>query len=344
MKELSATKAEEAARLLELISVRRISEALYVAAALGIGDLLASESRSAEDLAGRVSVHAPSLRRVLRALVSFGVLSQDQDDRFALSPMGEMLRSDIEGSLRPAALNFGGERSAQIEGKLLHCVRTGETAIQKLHGEDNRFSQIQRDPKEAELFNAVMTSFSTLHLTGVLEAYDFSAFMTLVDVGGGHGKNLSEILKRHPRMRGVLFDMPHAFEGGKKTIQQAGLTERCQVLSGDFFQSVPSGGDAYMLSRVIHDWDDQKAVAILKVVRAAIAPNGRLILLETMLRPTQRALYPVLSDLNMMLRTGGCERTEDEYRTLYRAAGFELTRTVETTSPTGGTVIEGRPI
>jgi hypothetical protein len=178
----------------------------------------------------------------------------------------------------------------------------------------------------------------------VLEAYNFSQAPTIVDVGGGHGKIISEILKRNPEMRGFLFDLPHAFEGGKRAIAQAGLADRCDVVSGDFFVSVPAGADAYLLSRVIHDWDDEKATAILKVVRQAIAPGGRLILLETMLKADQSKVYPVLSDLNMMLRTGGCERTEAEYRALYRSAGFDLTRSVATMSPTGTTVIEGRPV
>jgi O-methyltransferase domain len=177
----------------------------------------------------------------------------------------------------------------------------------------------------------------------VLEAYDFSEATKIVDVGGGHGRIVSEILTRNPLMRGVLFDMPHAFEGGKRTIEQAGLADRCEVISGDFFLSVPAGADAYLLSRVIHDWDDETTVAILKVVRGAIAPNGRLILLEAMVRPIERPVYPLLSDLNMMLLTGGCERTVAEYRVLYRAAGFELTKTIATISPTGTTVIEGRP-
>jgi hypothetical protein len=163
-------------------------------------------------------------------------------------------------------------------------------------------------------------------------------------VGGGHGKIISEILKRNPGMRGVLFDMPHALEGGRSMIERAGLADRCEVVSGDFFLSVPVGADAYVLSRVIHDWDDEKAIAILEIVRQAIAPEGRLILLEAMLRSDQRTVYPVLSDLNMLVRTGGCERTEAEYNVLYRSAGFELTRTVATISPTGTTVIEGRPV
>jgi hypothetical protein len=339
----NTTKAEAAARLLELISIRRISESIYVAATLGIADLLADGPKSAEQLAETAGAHAPSLRRMLRALASFGVLAQDNTGCFALTPMGQFLRRDVEGSLCPQALNFGGERAAKIEALLSHCVKTGETAQEKLFGQ-GRFSVLERDPEDAKLFNAAMTSFSILHLTGVLEAYDFSDIKKLVDVGGGHGKNISEILKHNPPMRGVLFDMPHAFEGGKRTITEAGLSDRCEVVSGDFFQSVPAGADAYLLSRVIHDWDDEKSVAILKVVRKAIAPSGRLILMEVMLRPGEGPLYPVLSDLNMMLRTGGCERTEKEYRTLYRTAGFELTKTVSTISPTGTTVIEGRPI
>jgi hypothetical protein len=342
MAELATAQASAAAKLLELISVQRISQAVYVAAALGIADLLCDGPKTAEQLAKAAGVPAASLRRVMRALVGFGVFAQDGADRFALAPIGEFLKADVVGSLRPAALNFGGEDAAKIEGLLLHCVKTGETALQKL-GEGNVFEGVQRDRQRSELFNATMTAFSTLHLTGVLDAYDFSGIKKLVDVGGGHGKNIAEILKAHPKMRGVLFDMPHAFEGGKETIAKAGLGERCEVVSGDFFKSVPIGADGYLMSRVIHDWDDEKAIAILKVVRSAIAPGGRLMLLETMLRPGHRSMYPVLSDLNMMLRTGGCERTEEEYRAIYRAAGFELTRTVETISPTGATVVEGKP-
>ncbi len=158
-----------------------------------------------------------------------------------------------------------------------------------------------------KLFNSMMTSFSTLHLTGVLDAYDFSQATTIMDVGGGHGRIITEILTNCPGVRGVLFDLPHAFEGGKGTIARAGLADRCDVVSGDFFVSVPAGADTYILSRVIHDWDDETAVAILKIIRAAIAPHGRLILLETMLRPDGGSVYPVLSDLNMLLLTGGCE-------------------------------------
>ena len=343
MTELSVTKAQAATRLLELIAIRLISESIYVAAALGLADLLADGPKSVEELAKTTGVGASSLRRVMRGLVTFDVFAQDSDGRFAMAPTGEFLKRETEGSLHSAALFFGGERGAKVDELFLHCVKTGDTAWKTISG-GNWISWLQSNSEWNSLFNMMMTAFSTLHLTGVLEAYDFSYASRIVDVGGGHGKIISEILKRYPRTHGVLFDLPHALEGGRKTIAQAGLTDRCEVVSGDFFVSVPSGADVYVLSRVIHDWNDEKAIAILKVVRKAIAPTGRLILLEVMLRPGQTKVYPVLSDLNMLVRTGGCERTEEEYRTLYDSAGFALTRTVATIAPTGTTVIEGRPV
>ena len=343
MTELNVTKAQAATRLLELIAIRLISESIYVAAALGLADLLADGPKNVEELAKTTGVGASSLRRVMRALVTFDVFAQDSDGRFAMAPTGEFLKRETEGSLHSAALFFGGERGAKVDELFLHCVKTGDTAWKTISG-GNWISWLQSNSEWNSLFNMMMTAFSTLHLTGVLEAYDFSYASRIVDVGGGHGKIISEILKRYPRTHGVLFDLPHALEGGRKTIAQAGLTDRCEVASGDFFVSVPSGADVYVLSRVIHDWNDEKAIAILKVVRKAIAPTGRLILLEVMLRPGQTKVYPVLSDLNMLVRTGGCERTEEEYRTLYDSAGFALTRTVATIAPTGTTVIEGRPL
>jgi SAM-dependent methyltransferase len=333
---------ESAARLLELIHMRLISESIYAVASLGIADLLASEPRTAEALAERTGVNAPYLRRVMRALVSFGVFAVDSAGRFALTPMGQYLKRNADGSLHSAALLFGGKDSARMIELFLECVTKGKSAAQIRFGTWTNW--IESDPELLGYFNAAMTAFSTIHLTGVFEAYDFSHGARFVDIGGGHGRILAEILKRNPKMRGVLFDMPHALEGGRKTIAEAGLADRCEVVSGDFFVSVPDGGDTYLLSRVIHDWNDEQSVDILKVIRKAIAPNGRLILLEAMLRPAGEAIFPALSDLNMLIRTGGCERTEAEYRTLYQAAGFELTRTVSTTAPTGTTVLEGRPI
>jgi len=344
MTDWNATRAQSAGRLLELIVMRLMSEALHVAAALGVADLLANGPQSAEQLAQATGANAQSLRRVLRALVSIGVFAQDSADCFFLAPMGELLRHDVEGSLQPAALFFGGEWGARVDTLFLTAVQRGKSAGEILSGGRTWIDWLQSDPALNTVFNSMMTAFSTLHFTGVLEAYDFSECTRLVDVGGGHGWVIAQILKSNPGIRGVLFELQHAFEGGRRTIERAGLVDRCEVASGDFFVSVPNGADLYLLSRVIHDWDDDKAVAILKVIRSALAPRGRLILLETMLRPSVPPLYPVLSDLNMLVRTGGCERTEAEYHSLYRAAGFQLTRSIATTAPTGTTIIEGSPL
>jgi hypothetical protein len=339
----SATRAQSAGRLLELIVMRLISEALHAVAVLGVADLLASGPESAEQLAAVTGSNEHSLRRVLRALAGIGVFAQDARGRFLLAPMGELLQRDVEGSLHSAAVFFGGEWGAKVDELFLRAVQTGESAGQMLSGGGSWIDWLQSDADLNRVFNSMMTAFSTLHFTGVLEAYDFSQYTRLVDVGGGHGRIISEILTMNPGLRGELFDLPHAFAGGLRTIEQAGLADRCEVTSGDFFVRVPDGADVYLLSRVIHDWNDEKAVAILKVVRAAVATHGRLLLLETMLQPTVPPIYPLLADLNMLVRTGGCERTEAEYRSLFRAAGFELTQTIVTRAPTGTTVIEGRP-
>jgi O-methyltransferase domain len=338
---ISEKNSESAARLLELIQMRLVSEAIYVVASLGIADLLATAPRTSEELAQTTGANPLHLHRVLRALANFGVFSEDSG-RFALTSMGQHLRRDADGSLYPAAMLFGGADNARILELFLQCVNSGRSASQIRFGDWTHW--IQSDPELLAHFNATMTAFSKIHISGVFEAYDFSCDGKFVDVGGGHGRILTEILKRNPRMHGVLFDMPHALEGGRRTIAEARLTDRCEIVSGDFFISVPAGGHTYMLSRVIHDWNDEQAVAILEIVRNAILPDGRLILLETMIRPAGESIYPILSDLNMLLRTGGCERTESEYRALYQAAGFELTRVVVTPAPTGTAVIEGRPI
>jgi hypothetical protein len=330
-----------AARLLELIQVRLISESLYAVTVLGIPELLANGPRSVEELAKRSGAHPQALRRVLASLCGFEVFVQEADDCFALAALGHYLRRDAELSMRAAAIFFGGAGAASLMGNFLGSVRTGKSATETLFG--SWMQWVTSSPDHQELFNELMTEFSALHLTGVLEAYDFCGKSLAIDVGGGHGKVLAEILARCPGMRGILFDLPHAEEGGTRTMQKAGVSERCQIISGDFFQTIPGGGDLYILSRVIHDWDNDHSIRILKNVRSGIASNGRLILLETMLCPSSSTIYPYLSDLNMLLRTSGCERTEDEYRFLYSAAGFELTRTIPTGSPTGNTIIEGLP-
>jgi len=330
-----------AGRLLEMIAMRHVPQAVHVVAVLGIADLLADGPKSSDELAQVTGSHARTLYRVLRTLVAAGVFAEDKAGRFRLTALGRPLRSDCAESVRAASIFLSGE--SELEGLLVDCVRTGKTAIELASGTTNWIEYYRQEPARAAVFNTAMTALSNAHYAGVVDAYEFRSIGKLVDVGGGHGRLISMILKAYPKMRGVLFDMPHAFEGGKRTIAEAGLSDRCEIVSGDFFRSVPAGGDAYILSRVIHDWADEKAVAILKIVRGVLPAKGRLLLFETMIRAGNRLSYPLLSDLNMVIRTGGCERSEAEYRALYEAAGFKLTRAIETPSPTGMTIIEGKP-
>ena len=331
-----------AGKLLEMIAMRHIPQAIHVVAVLGIADLLADGPKSVNELATATRSHGPTLRRLLRTLVAAGVFNEDTRGRFGLTALGQPLRSSVANSVRAASILLSGE--SDLEGRLVDCVLTGKTAIELASGDTNWIDYYRREPTRAAVFNAAMTALSNAHYTGVVEAYDFQTVRKLVDVGGGHGRLLSMILKTYPKMRGVLFDLQHTAEGGQRAIADAGLSQRCEIVSGDFFRSVPEGGDTYILSRVLHDWGEEKAIAILKVVRAAVPADGRLLVFETMIRSYARLSYPLLSDLNMVIRTGGCERSEGEYRALYRAAGCKLTKTVETPSPTGMTIIEGRPV
>jgi len=335
-------KSNSAGKLLELIAMRHVSQALHVAAVLGIADLVAKQTKTSAELAQATGSHPGSLYRILRTLVAAGVLAKDEKQRFRLTTLGQPLRSDVTQSVRAASIFLSGE--SELEGRLLDCVRTGKTAIELASGVTNWIEYYQQDPSKAAVFNSAMTALSNAHYAGVVGSYDFRSVRKLVDVGGGHGRLLSMILAAYPKMHGVLFELPHAIEGARRTLRASGLSERCEVVSGDFFRSVPPGGDTYMLSRVIHDWADDKAVAILKTIRGVVSAKGRVLVFETMIRSDTRVSYPLLSDINMIIRTGGCERTEAEYRALYKAAGFRMSRAVQTPSATGMTIIEGRPV
>jgi len=260
-----------AGKLLEMIAMRHLPQAIHVVAVLGIADLLADGPKRSDELAQATRSHTRTLYRVLRTLVAAGVFAQDKAGRFHLTALGQPLRSDVADSVRPASIFLSGE--SELEGLLVDCVRSGKTAIELASGTTNSF-EYYGHPTRAAVFNAGMTALSNAHYAGVVDAYDFRPIGKLVDVGGGHGRLLSMILTAYPKIHGVLFDLPHALEGGQRTIAEAGLSNRCEVVSGDFFRSVPAGGDAYILSRVIHDWPDKKAVEILNLVRDALPAKG----------------------------------------------------------------------
>ncbi|HXG66725.1 MAG TPA: methyltransferase [Blastocatellia bacterium] len=326
--------------MLQMISGFWVSRAIYIAAKLGIADLLGERPQTADELAAATETHAPSLYRVLRALASVGVFTMDENNRFALTPVGATLRTDIPGTLRFFAMTELGEEHYPAWGNLMHSVRTGEIAFDNLFGMPV-WEFFSKNPENARIFNAAMTTLTEWVEAAILQTYDFSTIGKIVDVGGGHGGFISAILKANPGMKGVLFDQPHVVDGASETIEKAGLADRCEIVGGSFFDAVPEGGDAYILKWIIHDWDDERSIAILRNCRRAMLQTGRLLLVETVVPPGNEPSFAKFIDLNMLVMTGGRERTEAEYRALFEAAGFRLTRIVPTPSPMF--VIEGVP-
>src|SRR5713226_6151631 len=268
--------------LFQMVTGYYVSQALYGAAKLGIADVLKDGPRHYTMLAQLTGTHAPSLYRLLRLLTSAGVCDEQENGHFWLTAIGAYLQTDIPGSLRAIALQFAGPWHQHGWSDLLHSVQTCEIAFDHLFGM-GIFPYLTQHPEEAAIFDAAMTAFSTQTAAAVVTAYNFSPFGTIVDVGGGHGALLRAILQATPAARGILFDLPHVIEGAKNQIKAAGLAERCAVMGGDFFASVPSGGDAYMLSVVIHDWNDERSMTILKNCHSAMNQQGTLLLVELVL-------------------------------------------------------------
>ena len=326
--------------LRRLIGGHQISQAIHVAAVLGIADLLADGPRSSDDLAEAADADPESLYRLVRALASIGVLSEDEGRRFSLTPLGKCLRSDAPESLAGLAANAGRPYYWQAWSSLLHSVRTGESAFRHLHGTDVWEYRLQH-PEDGAIFDAAMTSM-TRHLhRSLLEAYDFGRFGTVVDVGGGRGAMLAAILRAHPRSNGVLFDQPHVVEAAGALLEEEGVADRCRIEAGSFFDAVPEGGDAYLLKFIVHDWEDEEAGAILRTIRRAVAAEGTLLVLERLVGPPNEDADVKFSDLNMLVMPGGRERTTDEFAALFARAGFELVRAVP--SESGVSVLEGAP-
>jgi hypothetical protein len=270
------------------------------------------------------------------------VFSEDAQGRFALTPLGETLRSDVPGSMRAFARMVGMPPTWEAWREMLHSVKTGESAFEYVHGQ-NGFQYFSAHAEEAALFDAAMVGFSQGAIPTLLTSYDFAPFGTIIDVAGGRGHVLAAILKANPRTRGILFDMPHVVEGAKQHLAAEGVADRCEVVAGDFFRSVPAGGDAYLLKHIIHDWDDPRCEAILRSCRQAIAKTGKLLVMEMLIPPGNHPFFGKLLDLEMLVLTsGGKERTEAEYRALFGRAGFDLARVVPTQSPVS--VLEATPV
>jgi hypothetical protein len=314
------------------------TQAIYVAAKLGLAELLARGPRSPEDLATTTGTHAPSLYRLLRALAGLGIFAEEPDGRFALTPMASCLQDGPE-SLRSLAI-MRGEWQYAAWGQLLHSIRTGQTAFDTLHGMP-LFEWLAQKPEAGRIFDAAMTGVHGRETAAMLDAYDFSGIRTLADIGGGNGSVIRAVLERYPEMTGILFDLPGVGERARAELATAGLTARCRIETGSFFDGVPAGADTYLLRHIIHDWDDERSVAILRVCRRAMGPASRLLVVEGVVPTGNEPSVSKRYDLSMMVMVGGKERTEVEYRTLFAAGGFRLTRIVPTR--TWVAIIEGEP-
>jgi hypothetical protein len=320
----------------------RISQAIYVAAKLGIADLLKDGPKSSGELATSVGANPDAFHRLLRVLASVGVFAQVDQRRFTLTPMGALLQTGVSGSLWAAAITFGEERNWRPWGELLYSVRTGRSAHEHVYGM-GVFEYFNQHPEAGRVASANFRERTASTAEAVVNSYDFSRTHTIVDVGGGHGALLAAILKAHPHLHGTLFDLPPVVEGAKQLMEAEGLVGRCDLVAGDFFVTVPGGCDAYLLKWILHDWDDERAVTILKNCRRAMREQGKLLLVEQLMpERAEQAPHVVLADLQMMVMAGGRERTEAEFRALLDAAGFRLTKVVPTQSEFS--VIEGVPV
>ena len=307
----------------------QLSQALYVAAKLGVADVLAAEPLAAEDVAAALDVRAPVLRRVLRALVAGGVFTELEDGRFANNDAAAALRADAPGRMREVVINFG-EEMYRAFGELLHTVRTGETAFDVVYGAP-LFEYYAANP-EVEASAAARMLARTLPVAAEFAASDVVRdARTLVDVGGGTGTLLAEVLRHRPAIGGVLLERPGMLELAHGYLAAQGVAERCELVEGDFFSSVPAGGDVYVLKSVLHDWDDERCIAILQRCRQAMDPTARLAIIELLLpermTPSDPMLSAALLDLIMLAYAGGRERTEAEFTQLLDQAGLRLAST-----------------
>jgi hypothetical protein len=305
-----------------------LSQAIYVAAKLGIADLLERGPKSSVELAAATCSEPSALFRVLRALSSAGVLSQAGNNIFALTHLGKALRSNVPGSLRRIVITLG-EIHYQACGELLHSVRTGSPAFNLVFGA-SLFDHLQQDPQDGAAFNQGMTDLSSLLAHAVLLAYDFSGVACIVDVGGGEGQLLRGILNLYPDITGIIFDSSNEIRSPQLPIKKE---DRCSFIAGNFFDSVPEKAEAYLLCGVLHDWSDECAGIILRNCCKAMARNGRLLVVETVVPQTNSASFSKLLDINMMVMTCGRERTKSEFQILLQAAGFRLNRIIPTLAP-----------
>lgn len=321
-------------QLLGRITGYWISQLVFVAAKLGIADQLAKGPLTAEVLAKRVGANGPYLRRTLRALASVGVFAEDPDGRFRLTPLAQNLRSNRPGSLRDFALMMVDDYHWQAWGALEYGINSGACAFEHVHGVPT-FAYLQQHPEKGRQFSASMASISGGENAAITRAYPFGGLSTLVDIGGAHGHLLATILRRHRKLKGVLYDMPQVVTGAARSgfVTAQDVRDRCRIEGGDFFKSVPAGADGYIMKYIMHDWDDEHCVRILNHCRTAMTPGGSVLVVDCVIPRGNGPYWGKLLDVNMMVGLHGKERTREEFRDLFAGAGLRLKRVVPTNSP-----------
>jgi hypothetical protein len=317
-----------AVQMMRLINGYQVSQALHVAATLGIADLLREGPRSSDVLADNVAADRNALYRLLRALAAVGVFHEDKDRVFSLTELGACLRSDAPQPVGPWAAFIGRPYYWLVWSHLLHSVRTGKYAFPLVHGVSN-WKYRTGHPEESAIFDAAMTAITRGATEAIVAAYDFSPFARIVDIGGGQGQLLGSVLAANAHLRGVLFDQPHVVSQADKLLRRMDVHKRCEITGGDFFNSVPPG-ELHMLKSVLHDWSDEQALAILRSCRAAVTPGGRVLVIERIIGAPNIAPADKFGDLNMLVAAGGRERSQEEFVELLAAAGYALKRVLPT--------------
>lgn len=320
------------AAMVELIWGAWVAQAVTVASELRIADALAEKPLGIDELAAKVGANPDALSRLLRALIGRGVFRQRRDGRYDLTPLAHTLRWEVPDSMAALACFIGSAQEREHWSYLDDAVRTGESVVPVLRGME-AFDYMSTQPELNDVFNQAMTNFSEMAVAMVTSVYDFTRYGTIVDVAGGHGRLLAGVLATTPNSRGVLFDQPHVVADAGPLLRNHDVADRVQIVEGSFFVTVPAGGDLYLLKHIIHDWPDDKAVEILKNVRAATGDGARLILVESVIPPHDRDFSTKWLDLEMLVGNAGRERTADEYRKLLKKAGFQMTRIIATASP-----------
>ena len=333
-------QSSASARMMSLVNGYLVSQALYVAATLGIADLLAGGRRGAAELASATGTQSEPLYRLPRALAAVGVFDEDASGRFALTELGDCFCSGAAEPVGRWAANIGRPYVWAATGALLHSVQTGESGFRHVHGTDPWTFRTSR-PEESIIFDRAMADLSRRAPAGVVAAYPFGAFPRILDVGGGSGMLLATILAANPGVQGVLFDQPHVVAAALPVLAEAGVRDRCECMEGSFFESVPAGADAYVLKSVLHDWSTKDATSILRICRAAMPAGAKLLAVEHVIGPPNQQPVPKFTDLNMLVMLGAQERTEQQFAALFADGGFTMTRIVPTAL--GYCVIEGEP-